>query len=65
MEDFKTRLVEEAKQLMEKLEKLREFIKSNKFPLLSSTNQSLLKIQCTAMATYLECLSARIDLLIK
>lgn len=64
MEDFKTRLVEEMQQLVEKLEKLKNFIESDKFKMLSPVNQSLLKIQCAAMTTYLECLSTRIDILI-
>lgn len=63
MEDFKTRLVEEAQQLTEKFEKLHEFIESDKFKTLDLINQNLLKIQYASMATYIECLMTRITIL--
>lgn len=63
MEDFKTRLVQEQKELEEKLNKLNTFNESDKFQELEYTQRSLLIIQAGAMYTYNECLKARIAIL--
>ena len=63
MEDFKTRLVQEQKELEEKLDKLNTFNESDKFQKLEYTQRSLLIIQAGAMYTYNECLKARIEIL--
>ena len=63
MEDFKTRLVQEQKELEEKLGKLNTFNESDKFQKLEYTQRSLLIIQAGAMYTYNECLKARIAIL--
>ena len=63
MEDFKTRLVQEQKELEEKLDKLNTFNESDKFQKLEYTQRSLLIIQAGAMYTYNECLKARISIL--
>ena len=63
MEDFKTRLVQEQKELEEKLDKLNTFNEGDKFQKLEYTQRSLLIIQAGAMYTYNECLKARIAIL--
>lgn len=63
MEDFKTRLVQEQKELEEKLDKLNTFNESDKFQELEYIQRSLLIIQAGAMYTYNECLKARISIL--
>lgn len=63
MEDFKTRLVQEQKELEEKLDKLNTFNESDKFQELEYIQRSLLIIQAGAMYTYNECLKARIAIL--
>lgn len=63
MEDFKTRLVREQKELEEKLDKLNTFNESDKFQELEYAQRTLLIIQAGAMYTYNECLKARISIL--
>lgn len=63
MEDFKTRLVQEQKELEEKLDKLNTFNESDKFQELEYAQRTLLIIQASAMYTYNECLKARISIL--
>ena len=63
MEDFKTRLVQEQKELEEKLDKLNTFNESDKFQELEYIQRALLIIQAGAMYTYNECLKARIAIL--
>jgi hypothetical protein len=61
MSDFKTRLVDEQAQLEERLNKLDGFLQSDKVLLIEDTQQALLKVQATAMNTYLQCLKERIE----
>lgn len=60
MSTFKERLIEEKAQLSEKLEKLRDFIASEKFQEIDSVQMTLLNIQVKAMETYSQCLLERI-----
>lgn len=60
MSDFQTRLLEEYKQLKEKVDKLEEFIDSEKFTKVSEKQQSLLYLQLDAMEEYAWALSQRI-----
>lgn len=61
MSDFKTRLVEEQAQLEEKLDKLDAFLVSENVNKVADTQQALLRVQATAMNTYLQCLKERIE----
>ena len=61
MTDFKTRLIDEAAQLEEKLDKLDSFIKSDKFNAIDDVQKALLHVQATAMNTYLQCLKERLE----
>lgn len=61
MEDFKTRLVEEQAQLEEKLNKLDNFIVSEKFNDIEDTQRALLQVQATAMNVYNQCLKERLE----
>lgn len=61
MSDFKTRLVEEQAQLEEKLNKLDAFLVSENVNKVADTQQALLRVQATAMNTYLQCLKERIE----
>ena len=63
MEDFKTRLIAEQKELEEKLTKLNTFNEGEKVKELDSVQRTLLLIQAGAMHTYNECLKGRIALL--
>ena len=63
MEDFKTRLIAEQKELEEKLTKLNTFNEGEKVKELNSVQRTLLIIQAGAMYTYNECLKARISIL--
>jgi len=63
MEDFKTRLIAEQKELEEKLTKLNTFNEGEKVKELDSVQRTLLLIQAGAMYTYNECLKARISIL--
>ena len=59
-DDFKSRLIEEQKQLEEKLTKLNDFNQGEKVKELALEQQSLLLIQAGAMYTYNEVLKVRI-----
>ena len=61
MSDFKTRLVEEQAQLEEKLDRLDAFLVSENVTKVADTQQALLRVQATAMNTYLQCLKERIE----
>ena len=61
MSDFKTRLVEEQAQLEEKLNKLDDFLMSEKVNDIDDTQKALLQVQATAMNTYNQCLKERIE----
>lgn len=61
MSDFKTRLVDEQKQLEEKLDKLDEFLMSDKVNDIDDVQKALLHVQATAMNTYNQCLKERIE----
>lgn len=60
-DDFKFRLIEESVQLEEKLNKLDTFLMSEKVNTVDDVQKALLKVQATAMNTYLQCLKERID----
>jgi len=61
MSDFKDRLVEEQAQLEEKLNKLDDFLLSEKVNVIDDVQKALLQVQATAMNTYLQCLKERIE----
>ncbi len=61
MSDFKNRLVEEQAQLEEKLNKLDDFLLSEKVNAIDDVQKALLQVQATAMNTYLQCLKERIE----
>ena len=61
MEDFKTRLIEEQTQLEEKLNKLDNFLMSDKVKDINDVQKALLHVQATAMNTYLQCLKERLE----
>lgn len=61
MSDFKTRLVEEQAQLEEKLNKLDDFLMSEKVNNINDTQKALLQVQALAMNTYNQCLKERIE----
>jgi hypothetical protein len=61
MSDFKERLIQEQKDLQEKIEKLAIFLMSEVFRALPKEEQDLLTIQLYAMGTYNTILLARID----
>lgn len=60
MEPWKERLINEQKDLKEKLVKLTEFINSSDFYQLSPNNRQLLKNQKIAMELYLNVLNLRV-----
>jgi len=60
MSDFRQRLEIEKAELSEKLEKLRDFISSEKFQEIDTVQMTLLNIQVKAMETYSQCLLERI-----
>jgi uncharacterized protein YdcH (DUF465 family) len=62
-DDHFDRLRAETTELRDRITKLREFIKSDKFLEIDSSQQALLKIQSKAMDTYHYCLCARLDLI--
>lgn len=64
-EPFVQRMIEEQKDLQEKLEKVNAFIGSEKYAKLDEYNRSLLYLQREAMAVYFEKLTARISLNVK
>lgn len=61
MSDFRTRLVDEQVQLEEKLDKLDNFLMSNKVSEVDDVQKALLHVQATAMNAYLQCLKERIE----
>ena len=61
MADFKERLQEEKAQLEERLNKLDAFLQSEKVKEIDDVQKALLKVQATAMNTYLQCLSERLE----
>lgn len=60
MSTFIERLLAEETELNEKKAKLETFIESEAFKTVDKEQQSLLKIQLSAMATYSECLNQRL-----
>ena len=62
MEDYQQRVIEEKKELDEKINKLRIFLGASPFKSLTVENQSLLKDQYVVMAQYSTILAKRIDL---
>ncbi len=60
MSDFKTRLVEEQTQLEKNLNKLDNFLMSEKVSEIDDVQKALLQVQATAMNTYSQCLKERI-----
>ena len=60
MSTFLERLLAEETELNEKKAKLKTFIEGEAFKSIDKEQQSLLKIQFNAMATYSECLNQRI-----
>lgn len=63
MEDLKLRLLKEKNQLGEKIDKLGEFLGSERFNELDIHQRNLLRVQHSAMNAYWECLSARLSIL--
>lgn len=61
MSDFKTRLETEKSELEEKLNKLDAFLMSEKVNSVDDVQKALLRVQATAMNTYLQCLKERIE----
>lgn len=61
MEIFKERLVAEAAQLEERLDKLDSFLVSDKIGTIADTQKALLQVQAAAMNTYLQCLKERLE----
>jgi len=61
MSDFKSRLIDEQKQLESKLNKLNDFNQSDALEKVDPDQKDLLFIQAGAMYTYNECLKARIS----
>ena len=60
MEDYKERLIEEQKELKEKVSKLTEFMNSKDYYKLSPNNRLILKNQKIAMDLYLQVLNTRV-----
>ena len=58
---FKERLLKEALELEIKLDKLDEFLLSEKIKDVDDVQKALLQVQATAMNTYLTCLEERIN----
>ena len=61
MTDFKERLQAEKAQLEERLNKLDTFLESEKVKEIDDVQKALLKVQATAMNTYLQCLLERLE----
>lgn len=57
--NFIEKLLKEESELNEKTQKLHKFISSEDFKTISKHQQSLLKIQLSAMTTYSQCLNER------
>ncbi len=62
-ETFMDRLVREQNELIEKINKLRGFIDSEKFYSVDGRQQSLLRLQLSAMTMYRDILTERMPLL--
>ena len=60
MQEYQKRVVDEAKELKGRLDKLYDFIGSSMFTLLASDEQARLGAQEVAMRLYLDTLNARI-----
>lgn len=60
MDAFMERLINEREELDAKMNKLDDFIGSDKFKAIDQVQQSLLKLQSSAMETYYRCLDERI-----
>jgi len=61
MSDFKDRLIDEQAQLEEKLNKLDNFLMSDKVKEVDDVQKALLHVQATAMNSYNQCLKERIE----
>ena len=61
MEDFKKRLETERTELEERINKLDDFLLSEKVKEIDLIQKSLLNIQSSAMNTYLKCLDERLS----
>lgn len=61
MSDFKQRLNDEKEQLEQRLDKLDDFLMSEKVKEIDDVQKALLQVQATAMNTYLQCLKERIE----
>ncbi|MDO6737131.1 crAss001_48 related protein [Wenyingzhuangia sp. 2_MG-2023] len=61
MSDFKQRLEAEQAELKDKLSKLNGFIGTGNFNKVDKDQKTLLKIQSSAMETYLKCLTERLE----
>lgn len=61
MEDWQERVVQESKELYEKITKLKAMICSDKFETLHDTDKRLLVMQLAAMKQYASALKARIE----
>jgi len=60
MEDYQQRVVDEERELREKLKKLEAFVASDVFAGMAREDQSLLRKQHGYMANYLDILERRI-----
>ena len=61
MGDFKDRLIAEKSELEERLNKLDSFLLSEKLSAVEDVQKALLRVQATAMNSYLQCLKERIE----
>jgi len=61
MNNFKTRLINEQSQLEKRINKLDNFLMSDKIEKIEDIQKSLLRVQLTAMITYNQCLTERIE----
>ena len=61
MDDFKQRLETERAELDERLNKLDDFLLSEKANEIDPVQKSILNIQSSAMYTYLKCLDERLE----
>jgi len=61
MDTFKDRLIKEQVELEEKLNKLDNFIVSEKFNEIDDVQKALLQVQATAMNSYNQCLKERLE----
>lgn len=60
MSDFISRLHDEKNELRERVNNLEDFLFSDDFNGIGDVQVSLLKVQLSAMKTYLKCLNERI-----